>query len=537
MLPANLQIVVPMAGSGARFSRAGYSLPKPLIDVDGEPMIARILKSLNAQSAPLLICRRSHIEDPSLSFSDAIRRFVPDARIISVDDHKRGPIASIIAAAADIDDVEPVLVSYCDCLSIMDSARFAEMIVAGDHDAIVPAYRGFHPHLRRAMFHAYIREADGRLLDIQEKEPFTDDPVNEFASSGLYFFRTGALLKEYAEKLMQSDDDVNGEYYVSLLSRQMVKDGLDVRVFEIEQFMNWGTPEDFGDYMIWHRLFGDLSSGTMRVPKQQGAVVIPMAGAGSRFASQGYSLPKPLIPVSGEAMAVQAAMSLPESDRLVFVTRQTLPFAEQLKTKLCSTFSNAQIVELEEETDGQARTCVFALSATDDDMPLTIAACDAAMLYDGDQLSSMLESEGPDVIVWTYRGHMDAALKPSSYSWVREDSGRVVEVTVKRSLGAPDTDPMVIGCFTFRKSSMFGQAAERLFDRGARTNGEFYVDELINDAIAIGYDVRLFDIDHYLAWGTPEELETFMYWQRCFDGWAQHPYIRQNDPMEVVNRR
>ena len=69
----------------------------------------------------------------------------------------------------------------------------------------------------------------------------------------------------------------------------------------------------------------------------------------------------------------------------------------------------------------------------------------------------------------------------------------------------------------------------RMIERGGKVNGEYYVDECINDAVALGLNCRLFEVDHYLGWGTPDELRTFDYWTECFDKWSSHPYRLERD--------
>jgi len=88
---------------------------------------------------------------------------------------------------------------------------------------------------------------------------------------------------------------------------------------------------------------------------------------------------------------------------------------------------------------------------------------------------------------------------------------------------------LIIGAFTYRRASDFLAAAGRLFARDGRVNGEFYADSCIEDALALGLRCRLFEVDHYLCWGTPEELRTFEYWQSCFHKWRSHPYRLERD--------
>jgi hypothetical protein len=250
-----------------------------------------------------------------------------------------------------------------------------------------------------------------------------------------------------------------------------------------------------------------------------------MAGLGSRFEAEGYVEPKPLIPVSGRAMAVQAALDLPPAGCQVFVLRRELSERPAVEAALRECFPECRIVLLDAATDGQARTCLLALEDVDPEAPLTIAACDTGALYDAAGLQALLADDAADVVVWAARRHPPAARRPEMYGWIEADAeGRVQGVSVKVPLAAPESDPIVIGTFTFKRARDFAAAAEAMIDRQARVNGEFYVDTCINDAIAMGLDARLFEIDHYLCWGTPEELRSFEYWQSCFQKWPSHPY-------------
>ena len=119
--------------------------------------------------------------------------------------------------------------------------------------------------------------------------------------------------------------------------------------------------------------------------------------------------------------------------------------------------------------------------------------------------------------------------KPTAYGWVQTDGDRVTGVSVKAPLSNPAHDPVITGAFSFRRAADFRDACEAMFVRNGRVNGEFYVDSCINDAIALGLTVRLFEVDAYLCWGTPDELRTFEYWQSCFHKWASHPYRLEGD--------
>ena len=115
------------------------------------------------------------------------------------------------------------------------------------------------------------------------------------------------------------------------------------------------------------------------------------------------------------------------------------------------------------------------------------------------------------------------------FGWIDAEGGLIRSISVKTPLGYPASDPIVLGTFTFRRANDFRSALERLVAREGRINGEFYIDSLINDAIALGLQCHLFEVDSYLCWGTPNDMRTFEYWQSCFHKWTSHPYRLELD--------
>ena len=172
------------------------------------------------------------------------------------------------------------------------------------------------------------------------------------------------------------------------------------------------------------------------------------------------------------------------------------------------------------------------LEAVDAEGCLTIAACDNGMIYDADGFEALISDPDVDVIVWGQTGYPGAIRRPQMYGWIDWDprTGVINGVSVKKPLSEPKSDPIIVGAFTFKRTGDFRRCVERMKAREGRVNGEYYVDTAINDAIALGLRCKVFPIDHYLCWGTPEDLKTFEYWQACFHAWPLHPYSRDRDP-------
>jgi NDP-sugar pyrophosphorylase family protein len=526
-----MQVVIPMSGFGERFRAAGYAVPKPLIEVEGKTMVEHVVDLFPGAGTMIFVCNEDHLAEPSFRMREIIERACPHGRIVGIPPHKLGPVHAVLAVAHLLDPAEPTIVNYCDFTCWWSFEDFQSFVRETDCAGAIPAYRGFHPHSLRGGVYAFLRESGLWAQDIQEKQPFTDTPMHEYASSGTYYFRSTELMTALMVECVGRGLDVRGEFYVSMVYKMMFERELPVAIYELEHFMQWGTPDDLRDYRAVSNTFACLATSAVP-PTQRGAVMVPAVGAGKRFADEGYALPKLLIPVSGRPMIVQAASDLPRAERTVVVLRRDLPGTEDIERELATMSPSPTVHWLDGITDGQARSCASATQAVDAEAPLTIGSCDNGLHYDAAAFRRALESGEADLLVWGFRGHPDAARRPAMFGWLDVDAeGAVRGVSVKVPLahGDPLTDPIVVGAFTFARAGDFDRCFARLVARNGRVNGELYVDSMVEDALALGLRVRLFEVDAYPGWGTPDDLRVFEYWQSCFHKWPAHPYRLASD--------
>jgi dTDP-glucose pyrophosphorylase len=240
-----------------------------------------------------------------------------------------------------------------------------------------------------------------------------------------------------------------------------------------------------------------------------------MAGSGSRFLKQGFELPKPLIPVDGIPMVVRAIQCMPQGEKKILIVQKEHATRFDMVSALEPYFDDINWIYVDGLTDGQASTCLLAKDLINNDEPLFIGACDNGMFYDDELFHSV--SEICDVIIFTFRNSTAASLNPSAYGWVNTIGDRASSVSVKVAISDnPISDPAIVGAFWFKRGSDFVTAAEDMINQNRRINNEFYVDECINNLIAGGADVRIFDITEYIGWGTPEDYQTYHYWSSYF---------------------
>ena len=199
-----MKVIISMSGLSSRFVAEGYDIPKFMIEVDGKTVIQHIIELYPIDSDFMFIINDDHAKDMELcNYLDNLE--VDKLTICSVPTHKKGPVYSIEQYQHHIEDDEQVIINYCDFSMDWDYYDFEEYVNVTDCDGCVVCYTGFHPHMLGCDNYAFCKvkedNSDGTLsneiVEIREKEPFTDNKMNEFASTGTYYFKKGSYVKKY----------------------------------------------------------------------------------------------------------------------------------------------------------------------------------------------------------------------------------------------------------------------------------------------------------------------------------------------------
>jgi dTDP-glucose pyrophosphorylase len=520
-----------MSGEGQRFKDAGYSQHKPLIEIDGKPIIQHVVELFNPQvDSYTFICNENHISTIQQMHS-LLLKLKLKAEIICIPSHKLGPVYAVMSAKECLTSSETII-CYCDFGSVWNYKKFLQH----SKDGSIACYRGFHPHMLGPDNYAYCNTDKNRTcLEIREKQPFTNNKMNEWASNGIYYFKSGDLVKKYFKALLNQNQghSSNGEYYVSMVYNLMIQDGLEINVFPIQRMLQWGTPYDVECYQKWSSYFSDICKSFVKVDNPKNCVtILPMAGLGSRFSTKGYKIPKPLLDVNGHPMFFQAVDCLPKSESFKFVTlKEYVDKYLEIQTTIETLFTNSALINLNHLTEGQACSTMEAVRFVNPNYPILITACDNASHYDSLTYKALLQDETVDVIVWTFTNSPTSKYNPNMYSWVKVDEkGFVTSVHIK---DCPFDDvknqQTIIGTFFFRKASLYSEAYNQMISENNKTNGEFYIDNMLNNCIKLGMKVKTFLISHYVCWGIPDEYETYNYWRNHFHLSDNHPYLIFND--------
>lgn len=248
-----MKIVIPMAGTGQRFVDSMYKDPKPLIKVNGRHIIDYIVRMFDRNEDDFIfLCNDKHLANTDMM--QVLMNLVPKGKIVSIPAHKKGPVFTLIDHMDLMEDDEQVIVTYCDNPYLWDYKAFKKWVKDKNSDGVIMSHTGFHPHRLSTTMMAYMKQENGIVTTIKEKECYTDNPMEEHASTGTYYFGRGAYIKKYFRKLMDENITYNGEYYVTLVYNLMIRDGLLVHSYLTDFAMVFGTPEEVENFEAWQTI-------------------------------------------------------------------------------------------------------------------------------------------------------------------------------------------------------------------------------------------------------------------------------------------
>lgn len=515
-----MNIVIPMAGRSQRFKDKGYNAPKYMLPLGDQIVIERLVACFApADHYHFIISRHQVEETPGLQqFLESIVKF---SNVHVIDDHNLGPAYSVLQILDAIDDQE-LLITYCDFLVDWDYQAFVSF--ASGWDSVIPTFSGFQPASFGDTLFAYIRrDAEDRLIELREKQCFTDNRGEEPASVGIYYFRTAEMFAAYAREVIEDTERDLPEAYVSLLANPMVRDGLAVATFDVEKFICLGTPRDYEEFLYWQDVLQNPPTDVVALarPPVVDVNLMPMAGSGSRFREVGFETPKPLLAFNQVPLIEHATRCLPTSRRSIYICRMNEFLLRRLHRHLTQLVGELSLINLSEMTSGQLDTCLVADGVVDDDESVFIASCDYSVKYDVDAWDAFIQDEDCDVAIWTNILGSMPVRRYEAFGYCDLGAGNEVKRVVEKvTLGpAPWDDPMIVGSFWFRNWKTLRQLGDIVAERGAYVpSRENFIGVNLNYLIEMGYTVKCFWVDKWISYGDPFEYEMIHFWSDYFDG-------------------
>ncbi len=233
----NLNILIPMAGEGSRFKDAGYTFPKPLIEVNKIPMIQLVIDNLSIKGNYKFIVKDEHVKKYNI---DSMLRIIrPNSDIINVSKTTEGAACTALLAKKYINNDNPLLIANSDQFIKWNSTKTMYNFMTKKIDGGILTFKASHPKW------SYAKHDDlGTVLEVAEKKV-----ISNTATVGIYFWRKGSDFVKYAEKMIKKNIRYKNEFYICPVYNEAIKDKKKIIIENIEEMWGLGTPEDLNSFL------------------------------------------------------------------------------------------------------------------------------------------------------------------------------------------------------------------------------------------------------------------------------------------------
>ena len=489
-----LNLLIPMAGKGERFTKAGYQTYKPFIPIVRKPMVQFVTDAFPSFVRKFVLTNRSMLTNEETRILEEDLR----CEIIEIPKHNEGPAYSIYLARKSIPLNESFFISYCDIYWEWDFSAIQKCL---NKDGIVFTHSGFHPHLIKNNYSAFCLPSKQNSLlleEIREKQSFTETWMNEPLSIGVFYIKSGNQMMSSIRTLIENDTRVDGEFYPSLLFNNLVGRGQNVQLKELDFYIHWGTPEQLSDFERWRGIIKNKNDLLPKETTDYPQNVVCMAGSGSRMKVVSDQ-PKALIPIDGKPMFQFVMERLPSSLSLVITT-------EQIAANIDRETAASEFYLLKEQTQSQYDTLREAQEILTSRSDYYLTSCDVYGFFDYEKFRKFAKMKRPDAIIFTFLPSLTQRKFEKHYTYVSVDQDKVTGVHIKSKKHASDVG--LASLFWIRNGKIF----ELIKDISPLDEKEMTIDHVFKHFVDNGLTIASFTLDQYLHLGTPEEFFEHQYW-------------------------
>ena len=247
--------LVPMAGEGQRYKDAGFKIPKPFIDIDGIPMVVRACKALPNADKNIFVCRKQHLEQYPIK--DVLEKYLNNVIIVSIDKLTDGQAITCLAARDHIPDNSILNIGASDNDMVYDDDNLEKMFQNKELDGWIWTFRNNPAVLQNPKMYGWVKtdKYTNKATHVSCKIPISENPILDHAVIGAFTFKKAKSFFDAVHSMIKSNYRINNEFYVDVAIDVAIKSGLNIHVHEVDQYICWGTPQDYYEYQNWLKYF------------------------------------------------------------------------------------------------------------------------------------------------------------------------------------------------------------------------------------------------------------------------------------------
>ncbi|MBI5698783.1 NTP transferase domain-containing protein [Candidatus Saganbacteria bacterium] len=245
-------------------------------------------------------------------------------------------------------------------------------------------------------------------------------------------------------------------------------------------------------------------------------IIIPMAGHSRRFKAAGYDDPKPFIMIDGKMMIEYVCQMFSPNDEFIFVCNEEQLKNERHYAKLKTIAPHGRVIGIPAHEQGPVYSALAADAYVKADEEVIISYCDFFVLWN--YKAFLMKAQNYDGGIPVFRGFHPASYGDTNYCYLRgNERGELLELWEKRSFSDNRVQEHAsAGIYYFDRWSTYKHYANLIIKGEEKVAGEYYVSLVFNPMVRDGKKVCLHEVDKFICWGTPEDLEQYLFWSGYF---------------------
>jgi len=495
-------LIIPMGGTGSRFTKAGYKTYKPFLPLEGKfTIIDNIIKNFRGFNSELIVLTNlKSLKKRNLNYLKKKR-----CKIVDIPNHKKGPLYSIFLGLRGINEIvkdsNNIFICYSD-INWSWKVKDVKKKILNTKTAIF-THTGFHPHLHVNSKSDFCLKRDNKISSISEKKTFGKDYQNELLAIGCYYIKKINYLNNF---FLKNNLKNKKEYYLTTFIKYLLQNKVNIKSINVKKFVHLGIPDQYEDYLKWRENNLKLKNSLKKKPRNKCSIML-MGGKGKRLSS--ITNFKPFLLVNKKPIFKLVFDNLNSKEKVIITNNR-------YKKKLIKEKYKTIFIK---QTRSMFETIYTSKNFLQNKSNYFLTSCDCIGFADQKILNNFFKRNEKDLVFFAFKFSYLQKSLGNSHTQLIINKNKVINIKVKSKF--EDSGYGHAGFFWIKSAKVFKYLdffKNSNFYKNLRREREVLIDDyfkflVIKKLISTSH----FLLQDYIHIGSEKEYREYNYWSNYFN--------------------